>query len=70
MPRPRRTLVSLADAPYYHCISRCVRWAFLCGQDRFSGRCHDHRKQWLVERFKLLTEVFAIDICAYAVMKT
>jgi len=68
MPRPRRTLVSLVDTPYYHCISRCVRRAFLCGEDKFSGHCYDHRKQWLVERFKLLTEVFAIDICAYAVM--
>lgn len=33
-----------------------------------SSRNFDHRKRWLVERFKELSAIFAIDICAYAVM--
>jgi REP element-mobilizing transposase RayT len=32
------------------------------------GHSFDHRKTWLVERIKLLSEIFAIDIAAYAVM--
>ena len=68
MTQPRSALVSLEETPYYHCISRCVRRAFLCGQDRFSGKSFNHRKPWLVKRFRLLASVFAIDIAAYAVM--
>ena len=68
MARPRSQLVSLEATPYYHCVSRCVRRAFLCGEDRFTKKSFDHRKPWLVERLALLAEVFAIDIAAYAVM--
>ena len=68
MTRPRSEIVSLDDTPYYHCVSRCVRRAFLCGEDRYSGKNFDHRKPWLVGRLALLGEVFAIDIAAYAVM--
>lgn len=68
MTRPRASLVSVADTLYYHCIGRGVRRAFLCGDDPLTGRTFDHRKTWIVERLKLLAEVFAIDLCAYAVM--
>ena len=40
----------------------------MCGDDPVSGRNFDHRKQWLVVRIKELAAVFAIDVCAYAVM--
>jgi hypothetical protein len=32
MPLPRSRIVSLADTPYYHCISRCVCRAYWCGK--------------------------------------
>jgi REP element-mobilizing transposase RayT len=68
MPEPRYRQVSLDDTPYYHCISRCVRRAFLCGIDPLSGFNFEHRRQWIVDRIKLLCTVFAVDLCAYAIM--
>jgi len=68
MPKPRKAQVSLEATPYYHCVSRCVRRAFLCGKDDHSGQSYEHRRQWIEERMRLLAETFALDICAYAVM--
>jgi len=33
MTYPRQLQVSLKDTPYYHCIARCVRRAWLWGYD-------------------------------------
>ncbi len=68
MAQPRYTQIDIDATPYYHCISRCVRRAFLCGRDHLTGQCFDHRKGWIVEKLAELTDVFAVQICAYAVL--
>jgi REP element-mobilizing transposase RayT len=68
MPKPRKELVLLAETPYYHCVSRCVRRAFLCGVDSLTGKSYEHRRQWIVDRMKQLVDIFAIDLCSYAVL--
>jgi REP element-mobilizing transposase RayT len=62
MTLPRRLIVNPAEPGWYHCVSRCVRRAFLCGDGK------DHRKDWIVDRLKLLSQCFSIEIAAYAVM--
>jgi REP element-mobilizing transposase RayT len=68
MPEPRYRQVSIEATPYYHCISRCVRRAFLCGSDPLTGFNFAHRRQWIVDRIKQVCSVFAVDQCAYAIM--
>lgn len=69
MPRPRRTQISIEDTPYYHCCSRVVRRAFLCGDDVYSGKNYNHRRNWVASLLFKLEAVFAIDVAAFAVMQ-
>lgn len=58
----RSKIVNAADGGFYHCISRCVRRAFLCG-DRY-----EHRKDWIRDRLRYLVDQFAVEVAGYAVM--
>ncbi|MEI8613725.1 transposase [Shewanella sp. PP-He15 brown] len=68
MTSARRQLIDANATPYYHVINRCVRRAFLCGEDKLTGRSFEHRRDWIVDKIKALSAIFCIDICAYAVM--
>jgi REP element-mobilizing transposase RayT len=62
MPTSRSKLVDVLITPWYHCISRCVRRAFLCGDN------YAHRKQWIENRVRELVGIFAIECAGFSVM--
>jgi len=64
----RRKQLRLDVTPYYHCVTRCVRRAFICGRDKVSGKDFSHRRDWIEKHLLLLSEAFCIDIAGYAIM--
>ena len=68
MPKPRYAQVSLEATPYYHCVSRCVRREFLCGTDAVSGKCVEHHRQRIEDKFLALAQTFALELCAYSIL--
>src|SRR6202012_4069660 len=68
MTYPRLQTVDSDTPGFFHCISRCVRRAFLCGEDVYSGRSYEHRKAWVENRLLMLAECLAVALYAYAVM--
>ena len=49
-------------------MARCVRRAFLCGDDHYSGRNFDHRKTWVRQRLEELAGIVAVDILGFSAM--
>lgn len=68
MPRPRNELASLSDTSNYHCVSRCVRKAYLCGFDKEKKIDYGYRRQQIEDRLFELVDTFAIEVCAFAIM--
>jgi hypothetical protein len=62
MTIPRSKILDLSRPGWVHCTSRCVRQAFLCG-DQF-----EHRKLWVEDRLKFLSRCFAVEIPTYSIM--
>lgn len=62
MTTARSKIVDLEVTRYYHCTSRCVRGAFLCGKG------FEHRKQWIEARLEHLASCFSISVASFAVM--
>ncbi len=61
----RRHIVHEECVGVYHCIARCVRRAFLCGTDSYSGRDYSHRTVWILDRLRQLAGLSGIKVCGY-----
>ena len=68
MTYPRSHIVADGEPGFFHVVSRCVRRAFLCGQDNVTGRSFEHRRHWIEARILELAECFAVSVYAYSVM--
>jgi REP element-mobilizing transposase RayT len=62
MTLPRRELVDPSVTRWYHCISKCVRSAFLMSAEK------GNRKQWVEDRIKLLTDSFSVSVGGFAIL--
>ena len=62
MTVPRSKIVDPRVTPWYHCISRTVRGAFLL------QTMGDDRKRYLEQRLEELVGIFSIQVGGYAVM--
>lgn len=69
MTLARSSLINLADTPYYHLVSRCVRRAYLCGSDSVSGQSFEHRRGWIINEINTLLRLFTLHISAYSIME-
>jgi REP element-mobilizing transposase RayT len=59
----RAKLVDVSLARSYHCISRCIRKAFLLGQG------DDDRRAWLENRLEELADIFAAAVGGFSMME-
>jgi len=64
----RKCIVNPEVVGTYHCTSRCVRRAYLCGYDQLHNANYDHRKEWIKERMDMLSQCFFVDVGSYAIM--
>ena len=58
----RAHLVDPSVTRWYHCVTRCVRRAFLLGEGM-----HD-RKSWIEHRLEELAEIFAVAVAGFAIL--
>jgi REP element-mobilizing transposase RayT len=64
----RGEVIDPTQVQVLHCVQRCVRRAFLCGEDPYSGKSYEHRREWIRERLEFLASIFGIDCLTYTVL--
>ncbi len=69
MPRlPRNEQFDPNSVCICHLVQRCVRRAYLSGEDAVSGKNYEHRREWIRCRMERLASVFGIDVLTYAIL--
>lgn len=62
MTMARARLVDPSTTRWYHCVTRCVRRAFLLGEGG------GDRKQWIENRLEELAQIFSIAVAGFSVL--
>ena len=65
----RSEIIAEEESGFYHCLGRCVRRAFLCGKDRYTGKDYGYRRDWILDRVKQLAGLFSIDVAFVAILQ-
>jgi hypothetical protein len=68
MTRPRSHIAPPDTPGAFHCVQRCVRRAFLCCVDRYTGQSFEHRRAWIEAHIQLVADSFTVAVDACAVM--
>jgi REP element-mobilizing transposase RayT len=68
MGYPRSMCIPEGQDIVVHTYARCVRRAHLYGYDALTNRDFSHRKTWLLRRLQFLATIFAVEVCAYAIL--
>jgi hypothetical protein len=58
----RAHLIDPSLTRWYHCVTRCVRRAYLLGDEEHN------RKEWIESRFEELANCFAVAVGGFSVM--
>jgi REP element-mobilizing transposase RayT len=64
----RRDVLADGEIQVVHCINRCVRRAYLCGQDPLTGTDYEHRRELIRSRLEFLAGIMGIEVLGYAIM--
>lgn len=64
--RARNVVIRPDEVGVYHCWSRCVRRAFLCGKDAYTGKDYEYRREWIERYEEFLASQFAIEVGFHA----
>ena len=65
---PRSEQFTSGEICVVHCIHRCVRRAFLCGVDNYTGKDYSYRREWIRQRLESLASVYGIDVLEYTIL--